>query len=547
MSLSKQDFLHSHELTISTLSPVHIGCGEDYEPTNYVMRDSCLYHFDLVAAVHAFSERELNELDRINNERDPLLQLQSFISKRADALAAVAYTPRPVAAQLFKKYQSVVGRAANVEQSGRKVMNALEIARTAFNSHSQQPVIPGSSLKGAMRTAILNALNQGKSTQHSWRNAGRVLERDLLRGGFAEDPLRLLKVGDARFVAGEKTLQPRILFANNIKRKPPVGDKQGKQLLSLMREVLPEFNYGAFVGDLTVQDLLGAKGTDRAPVPKLKMSVADVVTACNRFYVNIFQEEQKRFRERGCLSESWDKQASQVIELLQPFIANKAGMLLRVGRHSGAESVTLDGVRNIKVSPPGVKPEKRQNRSTTDWLASEQEKAESNLLPFGWIFVDLGFAEMQQEREKLAGFLQQASAAALQHQNSLFADVAKQQAAAAERLKQQQEQEAAEQARKEAEILAEQQREAQLAAMGEEERSIAEIEQRMASGEGQRQGAGCPLAAELAGLCETAVDWSQELKQRLHEVSLAACKHLDIDAKKNKKWRERIRNLKVDG
>lgn len=39
------EFMKRYELVISTLSPVHIGCGEDYEPTNYVMDGGCLYLF----------------------------------------------------------------------------------------------------------------------------------------------------------------------------------------------------------------------------------------------------------------------------------------------------------------------------------------------------------------------------------------------------------------------------------------------------------------------------------------------------------------------
>lgn len=546
MSLSKQPFLHNHQLTISTLSPVHIGCGEDYEPTNYVMRDDCLYHFDLVSAVDAFTEQELHELDRISSERDPLLRLQSFIADRADSLVGVAYKPRPVATELYKKYRNVVGRAANVEQGGRKVINTLEIARTAFNSHNQQPIIPGSSLKGAMRTAILDALNQGRSTRLKGRNAGRELERELLKGGFAEDPLRLLKVGDARFTDDKNSLQPRILFENNIKRKEPAGDKPEKQLLSLMREVLPEFNFAAFTGDLTVQDLLGAKGGERTPVPSLKLAVADVVAACNRFYLKIFQREQKRLRERGCLSERWDTKAGEVLALLEPFFKAQAGMLLRVGRHSGAESVTLDGVRDIKIMQGPGKPPRYQDKATTDWLACEQEKSTRNLLPFGWVFVDLNLPEMQSHREKLAAFMRDASAQALQQQNALFAKVEEQQAVAAEKIRQQQQQEAEQQARKEAEAQAEQQREAELAAMSDEERRVEEINQRLVSGEGHGQGLGSQLAADLALLCEQAADWSEGLKEKLHAVAIEASKKLPINVKKNDKWKARLRNLKAN-
>lgn len=37
-------FLDTQELVVSTLSPVHIGCGEDYEPTEYVVDTSGVLH-----------------------------------------------------------------------------------------------------------------------------------------------------------------------------------------------------------------------------------------------------------------------------------------------------------------------------------------------------------------------------------------------------------------------------------------------------------------------------------------------------------------------
>ena len=40
------NFLDTYDLVISTLSPVHVGCGEDYEPTNYVIDDDTLHAFD---------------------------------------------------------------------------------------------------------------------------------------------------------------------------------------------------------------------------------------------------------------------------------------------------------------------------------------------------------------------------------------------------------------------------------------------------------------------------------------------------------------------
>lgn len=44
----KSTFLTSYRLAITPLSPIHIGCGEDYVPTNYVIDDTrgFLYAFN---------------------------------------------------------------------------------------------------------------------------------------------------------------------------------------------------------------------------------------------------------------------------------------------------------------------------------------------------------------------------------------------------------------------------------------------------------------------------------------------------------------------
>jgi len=67
---------------------------------------------------------------------------------------------------------------------------------------------------------------------------------------------------------------------------------------------------------------------------------------------------------------------------------HRQGFLLRVGKHSGAESVTLNGVRDIKIlgkqgEPPSYRPETTEKR-----FASQTKRAESGLLPFGWVWVE---------------------------------------------------------------------------------------------------------------------------------------------------------------
>jgi CRISPR-associated protein Csm5 len=68
--------------------------------------------------------------------------------------------------------------------------------------------------------------------------------------------------------------------------------------------------------------------------------------------------------------------------------------LLRVGRHSGAESVTLEGVRQIKILE-GKDPQTGKQRSTTAketktiWLAAQDKGQQQEMSPFGWVLVEV--------------------------------------------------------------------------------------------------------------------------------------------------------------
>lgn len=538
MNMPTRAFLQNYKISISTLSPVHIGCGEDYEPTNYVMDEQCLHYFDVFGLADVLTEDDRKALDGINKEKSPLLRLQKFFCDRKEQFIPNRRFSRVVAYDLYKKYNNVIGRAANVESDGKQVINALEIARTSYNLHTGLPTIPGTSLKGAIRTALLNNRNAGRST----RLKPKELERDLFQGSFETDPLRLLKVGDANFIENETALYPRIAFENNVKRVPPKGNKPTKQLLCLMREVIPAFSASAFSADLTVQDLLGVK-SDKTPSQKL--TSMGIAKACNTFYVEIFKRELVRFLQRGCVQVAWAERAKTLLELLSPFIAADAGMLVRVGRHSGAESVTLDGVRSIKIMKGPGKSPGYESQATTDWLVGDQEKSEVNLMPFGWVFVDFNMPELNPAREKLHTFLKDAAKNSLAEQKEFFEKSAQRIASLQEQQQKLMEREATKQREKMEAEQAELAKEAARAAMSPEQQAIEALKDRKAKGEDKGSGPGCKLADDLRLLCEAAAAWDQTQKDMLHGEALEMLVHLGVDKKKNDKWKARLAALKV--
>ena len=63
--------------------------------------------------------------------------------------------------------------------------------------------------------------------------------------------------------------------------------------------------------------------------------------------------------------------------------------LLRVGRHSGAEALTLNGVRSIKIMQGRGEKPKWEKQPKTWWLAADDVSNKQGLLPFGWLLVEI--------------------------------------------------------------------------------------------------------------------------------------------------------------
>jgi len=405
-------FLETWRLMISTLSPVHIGCGEDYDPTNYVIENDTLYEFEPGAALEVLSAPDREQLLKIvsgNASNEMLRQVQAFFYQRRQALIPVATRWLPVGPSLAAFYRSRVGKTVQVEGDGSRLVNKLEIERTFFNPVSGAPVLAGSSVKGAIRTALLDAVNDGQpltDEESQLAKKGRVeanrkLQQRLFQyREFDQDPMRLVQVADACFLE-EHGVGSEVRFAVNRRRRPLKPGELSAQSQAEQRglyqilECVPAARYRAFSGQLTQQRVDGvADQRNRLPVEALRWDIGDIAAACNRFYLPIFRQELSQLRDRGFLDAAWGTAMETLLDgaLARPLQDNQA-FLLRVGRHSGAESVTLDGLRSIKILL-GKDPQTNKQRSeyratgTSWWLAAGEVQAQTGLLPFGWVLVE---------------------------------------------------------------------------------------------------------------------------------------------------------------
>lgn len=360
-----------HPLRITTLSPVHIGCDEDFEPSNFVIDNGLLHALDPADLAASLDNNDKQKLQHLADERNPIGAIQQFFKQRRAHLAQFARQQIDVVADIAREYEERAGVPQQRSHDGRNIYNQLRMARTAFNPLDGAPYLPGSSLKGSIRTAWLNQLNKGKSLIEKQEKSSQLQQRLLgyQPGKFENDPFRSVVLADAH--APEEQLAPptRILYAVSKKKKTSERiPSELKVFLETVRETLPD----AFSSELRLTG---------------KISWNALCDACNTFYRPQLESELRHVTFAPLLDPQWRTLIDTLLaNELGELIAARQGFLLRVGKHSGAESITLDGVRNIKIRTQNGKSVDR-TATTEKRFVSATRAATGNLLPFGWIWV----------------------------------------------------------------------------------------------------------------------------------------------------------------
>ena len=531
-------FLKTYRLALTPLSPIHIGCGEDFEPTNYVIDGGVLFAFDPSRAV--LSDLQTSKLMDVVN-RASLLGIQKFFKDNAQIFKAQADTLIPVSSGVATVYEQRVGRAANIEASGNQVFNQLFIERTMHTGRESLPYIPGSSFKGAIRTAMLDHLNLERQPlrDDTVQKGTPKLEARLFGHGdepnkFERSPLRLLKIADL-MPATDCEPARRVMFGVNRKKRQVI--KEGKELqpkgIAARKECILHGQYRAFVADAVLPSLDPHSDIKTTPTPELRPTdFKAIAKQSNAYNQTRLRREMAVLDGRGLVNPAW----KQSIELLMAGALSRKlnsgeAFLIRLGRYGGAESKTLsgEGVASIKIMGANGQPPTFESSTKTVWLAAEQENDQKHLLPFGWAVVEIDpqeddspelkawCAEQGIGRPDLAKIRQQFEAdkaAALKLKAELAAQAAQREAA------------------RQAEQLAAKLREQALANMSAQDRQIEtlrqqceELDVRITGGNFKKQaysaGSPGPLYKEAAKLIKQAsetADWSASEKAALAEM-----------------------------
>jgi CRISPR-associated protein Csm5 len=347
---------------LKTLSPIHIGCDEVYEPMGFVVNENKneLTAFDPISLISQMNDSDKKRFSEICSRGtvESILEIYKFLRRRPASGKAVQ-----LCLGFVEHYNKTLSIPANEKRKIQQELNNFAISRTSFLSADDRPYIPGSSLKGSLRTAYLNG-SAAKTKVHlrdkTDKQASKELEAKLLnheKSKIETDPFRLIKVSDFTPVGA---VQTKIVYAVNIKKK---SGNEAKGPFQVLETILPG---NVFMGNIVVDEPLSARVINKP------IKLEGLLESSSTFYSREHKREQRELKNAGISSDN-------------AFFC-KDNIPIRIGRHSGAESVTIEGHRDIKIMGGKGKNSSFKDHATTLWLASEQSKPQTvtNCKPFGW-------------------------------------------------------------------------------------------------------------------------------------------------------------------
>lgn len=552
-----RDNTRHYALRLTTLAPVHIGTGRDLDATRYVIDEQRLFELDPLAMMSLFSAGQRQALERLCDDvpllegsdrkrhasktQQVFVQLQRFLHEHRKTLKNAACDIRAVSPQFEDYYRKKLGIGTRPNEHAR-----LEIAATLASPLTQQPVVPGSTLKGVLRTAITNLGAQAQGRELEKRRIDRnkmaqVIEKRLLHyDKVDQDPFAGLKLADAM---PNRALPRQILFAQQISCKTPqeanAGDaRNGFYKNHVLLEAIPPFAVRAFDTQLTLRrDFLHLRG-GQGDRQLEKLTLKQLFIAQNRFALPQLEAELARLERQGehrdCYCApgvSWITLIRRLLHELETSLARGQAAIVRLGHYAGAESKTWDGLRDIDVSRG--KKRKFAQHPTTTWLATTAPRQGKQGLPFGWMLVEHSeepLAPQALESLQHAGADWEAGLAECREQLATLRAARH----AAESRQRQQEQELAEMAR------AQQERTARLERLSPAGQAVEALREKLAND--QRFNI-TEVSGELRTLLNQAVakvveEDDPELKAQTRELFTACCQLWSVDRKKNKKLKE---------
>jgi len=362
-----------YTMKIRFLTPVFIGSGYELDALSYTVQredgKNYLIFFDIQKWLNKNSTNpEIQDALRRFN----YLELRKIIAK-SDVKDFLLYKIEIASSHFNQLYKEI--------SEGKKEENQLIVELFPRNGTNFNPYLPGSSIKGSIRTAIGNYKYPSVESEVKKKCSQKQRKKDecysvynrLIFGNPKEDVFKYLKISDC-ILPKDSTLivEPKEVSKKQKKSHPPKNFVEATKSLIFGNGL--EVKTKCVIGDF--RDL--EKGVKRQ-IPSFNLVF--LIERINEFYLKRYEEELKFYDTPHLIHIKGRMENIQ--RQIEKEIGNGNTALLRIGHFSHIECITWDN-RKPKAKTYG----------TTRTLVNGN-------YPFGWVLISFEEGYKPKETESL--------------------------------------------------------------------------------------------------------------------------------------------------
>lgn len=332
-----------YKLIIEPLTPVHIGNGNELTPLDYNLVEAkqgvryVVFSTDKILN-HILDDSSKMSLFANASSSGNMKALQDFFHKNMKA-EDIEYL-----AEVTKEFTNIFEK--NLQKDPYE--NAAKVLQIYRPAGTKTPVIPGSAIKGSIRTAVINKLLYDVSDEkyeefkddfaniRDKKKFDSILQKKLMSeySDAKKDPFRSVEIKDCTF-EGKGTQQVGVL--KNISSKNNKIMTLDK--MQIMAETIKASMDGEEVKAVTNvrinEDLQNINDG-----VSMKISIKKIIESCNEFYMTQFDNEYEKFYKN-----TDDSKCDKIVELKEKLNdivkSNSNSCIIRIGRWSQVEFVTF--------------------------------------------------------------------------------------------------------------------------------------------------------------------------------------------------------------
>lgn len=344
-----------YKIEASAAWHVHVGGGDEHklDPLSYVVKESVkdgkpyFYRID-VGEMMKNDSSFADSFIRIVERDDSIHDLRKMIYDNFNPEMKKTWFHRAeVSDGFWEKYKKNVD---DLSLNNQLLVHCMPLT-------AGRVYIPGSSIKGAIRTAVLDRLALKNGYENTVKEVNRlpggygkeranIIEKHLLNYSEIQgDPFKAVKVTDA-FIPADSTM---ITEVKNIpKNKNQCKNKYESTLQNFVEMVKPgtEFEF-----NISIEDKAGMKGVD---IKKYYLTIEEIMAKCFTYYKSVIEYERNKYYKDNKSANKRSLEALAKISGGDDKVL-PGYSLIRLGRFSHLESITYNNRGKGKLCQPPQK------------------------------------------------------------------------------------------------------------------------------------------------------------------------------------------------